>query len=338
MLDQRIVDGPGPRMTSDEDRLSPDVPGFTSARAELASALGEWERVRGRPVVVYVADEQALPAKTVDDADAVPLYDCLRSAGDPRRLDLVIGTAGGKISSARKVAHLVRQFAQEITAVVPCQARSAGTLLCLACDRILFGPLGELGPLDVQLTAAGDGGAGPPALSSADIREFREMARRWFAVDDGLEAVRILSGRVFPPTLSSFYRAEQYVRTVAEEMLKARDPDASSDPAAIIDRLVAGYHAHDHAIFAADARRLGLRVDESAGHETAALMRIWRAIRVVLASSSQAARDGSPRVASALIASTGYLARHWQPSLDAFAASARDAQPSPALLAGGWDA
>jgi hypothetical protein len=338
MLDHRVVVSPDRSVTSSEGRPAGEVSPISAARANLVRAMREWERVRGRPVVAYVADERAIPAKTIDDTDVAPLYECLRSAGRPHRLDLVISTSGGKVSTARRLAHVVRQLAGETTAVVPSQARSAGTLLCLACDRILFGPLGELGPLDVQLTAANDGGMGPLSLSSADIREFREMVRQWFAVEDGLEAVRILSSRVFPPTLSSFYRAEQYIRTVAAEMLKARDPHACAEAEAIVDQLVAGYHTHDHALLAADARRLGLHVDETAGDETTALMDLWRAIRILITSSSQTTHDSGARVTSALIASPTYIATHWQPPLDAFTASVGDLQPNPALLSGGWDA
>src|SRR5207247_10199928 len=57
---------------------------------------------------------------------------------------------GAAILAAYLLARDLRRHAQTITVFVPLFAKSAATLVCLAADELVLGPLGELGPLDAQ--------------------------------------------------------------------------------------------------------------------------------------------------------------------------------------------
>jgi hypothetical protein len=194
-------------------------------------------------------------------------YEYLRGLGRVARLDLVLATNGGNPTAARRLAVLLHEFTDRLTVLVPHRARSAGTLLCLGAHDLVLGPLAELSPLDPQLSASDGsrGGGEPTVLSAEDVRAFGALAHDWFAVPeaDRLQVFALIAQRVFPGTLGSFYRADRLVRQLGTELLAYQLPDADpADRAAIVDRLVDGYHAHDYAITRGQARELGLRVTD----------------------------------------------------------------------------
>lgn len=69
-----------------------------------------------------------------------------------QRLYLILTTSGGNPDVAYKtMRYLQNLYPERVTVVVPGWCKSAGTLMVIGAHEILFGPFGELGPLDVQL-------------------------------------------------------------------------------------------------------------------------------------------------------------------------------------------
>src|SRR4051794_38228194 len=143
------------------------------AAAELQSLLARLRAYRGNPTLLCHS-----PLAT----DLVPaLYRCLHQLGRGERLDLVLSTYGGSVTSTRQIALLLREFTDRLTILVPQRARSAGTLLCLAADELVLSPFAELGPLDANMGATESQAPGTPGILSAeDIRAFPSMARDGF--------------------------------------------------------------------------------------------------------------------------------------------------------------
>jgi hypothetical protein len=67
-------------------------------------------------------------------------------------LILALATEGGDANAAFRIARCLQSSYQRFTVVVPGWCKSAGTLICVGAHELLIGDLGELGPLDVQLT------------------------------------------------------------------------------------------------------------------------------------------------------------------------------------------
>jgi len=219
-------------------------------------------------------------------ADTVPvLYECLRRVGRTDGLDLVLSTSGGAIATARRVAMLLREFTEHLTVLVPYRARSAGTLLCLSADELVLGPLAELGPVDSTMDS---GGAGvpdaPDTISSQDIRAFRSMAEDWFDVnreEDRLQVLALLATRIFPASLSSFYRFDKLVREAAADLLEWQlaGDEHRHERDRIVERLVSGYHSHDAVLTRRDVRALGLRACDATDEEEEILWALSQAVR-----------------------------------------------------------
>lgn len=271
-------------------------------RASLPQ-LAELEALRGNPVIVF--------ASAIEDDTARILYECLRTRGRSDRLDLVLASPGGLVTAARQVALLLREYTRHLTILVPYRARSAGTLLCLCADELILGPMAELGPIDSHVASAGAPPPDSPGMISAeDIRAFRQMAEDWFGVareEDRLQVLALVAQRIFPTSLSSFYRFDKLSRQIAYELLGYQLPDAEGDARRrIVDQLVGGYHGHDYVLSRDEVRDLGLRARSASPREEDVL---WGLIRECRARTTQYPGMGDGAVLG-LIAADGFYARH----------------------------
>lgn len=65
---------------------------------------------------------------------------------------LILVTNGGDPDAAYRIARFLQQSYEKFTCAIPGLCKSAGTLLALGAHELVFGPHGELGPIDIQLS------------------------------------------------------------------------------------------------------------------------------------------------------------------------------------------
>ena len=68
-----------------------------------------------------------------------------------KRLLLILHTPGGSPGAAQTIVEYLRSKYSAIDVAIPTYAMSAGTMIALACDRIIMGRQSQLGPTDPQL-------------------------------------------------------------------------------------------------------------------------------------------------------------------------------------------
>lgn len=68
------------------------------------------------------------------------------------KLTLFLTTFGGDPHGGYRIARCLRHHYSHIRLVVPSFCKSAGTLIAIAADELVIGDLGELGPLDIQVS------------------------------------------------------------------------------------------------------------------------------------------------------------------------------------------
>lgn len=207
-----------------------------------------------------------------------PLYEILRDIGRVPRLLVIVQCRGGETNAARRIALLLRDFADELVFIVPHFCESAGTVMALAADRIVAGPLAIFSPIDPHQSAEA-GGRGPSSMSVQDLRQFWRMAHDWFDLDEASAkafALQALGQSIFPTTLTSFHRCAQEVQAMGEELLaKHMGEQPVEARARIVDTLLHGFHSHTHALTGEDLRRVGLGVVPAPMLEDAA----WHLVR-----------------------------------------------------------
>ncbi|MGO9230849.1 MAG: SDH family Clp fold serine proteinase [Bryobacteraceae bacterium] len=129
---------------------------YNALTAERKNQLSRISKLRGdRDVLVLAADlggmKQIPPNFTaISYVDLLPVNDLL-SGMTGSHLDLILETPGGYAEVTEEIVGLIRNKYQSFAVIVPGWAKSAGTILTMAADEILMGPVSALGPIDAQL-------------------------------------------------------------------------------------------------------------------------------------------------------------------------------------------
>ncbi|MBI1650402.1 SDH family Clp fold serine proteinase [Hyphomicrobium sulfonivorans] len=82
-------------------------------------------------------------------------YECAEiifSSIGHKKAVLVLVTMGGSPDVAYKIGRYFQDKYEDFSVLVPGKCKSAGTLIAIAANEVVFMPYGELGPLDIQLT------------------------------------------------------------------------------------------------------------------------------------------------------------------------------------------
>ncbi len=66
-------------------------------------------------------------------------------------ISLFLTTYGGNPHLAYRMARCIKQYYKKLRLIITGPCKSAGTLIAISSNELVFGPLGELGPLDIQL-------------------------------------------------------------------------------------------------------------------------------------------------------------------------------------------
>ena len=285
------------------------------AATPLQALIAELEALRHSRVILYVGQDRGQFSHRISEDDMPWLFQCLRQREAVDRLDLVLHTIGGSISAAHWLCHLLHAYGKHLSVLVSYKARSAGMFLCLGAHEIVMGPFAQLGPIDPQMAQREPSTSGNPAMIAAeDIRAFQHMAKTWFGIEEderNIQLLQLLCTRIFPTSLTAFFRAAQQVEAMAEQHLRIHLPEASPEQL----HRIAGYfiqecYSHDSIITRDDALAVGLAITSPSQQEEALLWQIWETcFQDLLPPASPLARGKKGQYPFALIASTDFLAR-----------------------------
>ena len=199
------------------------------------------------------------------------VYDELRTkyTNIDGKLDVIIDSAGGDINAAYNIASLFQKYGNsELTFFIPRWAKSAATLIACSGETILMTPVGELGPLDPQITQINPAEERIEKFSPVHISTTFEMIRNEFASGNKDFAEGLFKRLQFPLTLGSFAKAieisEQYLTKVLKERM-GKTGKLVQEPSKIARCLSREYTDHGFCINLNEARSIGLNADELDG-------------------------------------------------------------------------
>jgi ClpP class serine protease len=103
----------------------------------------------------------------ISDADKNGFMSVIHKMDRKKGLDLILHTPGGDMAATESlVDYLHSMFGNDIRAIVPQIAMSGGTIIALACNKILMGKESSIGPIDPQF--------GPMAANGL-LQEFERI-------------------------------------------------------------------------------------------------------------------------------------------------------------------
>lgn len=231
---------------------------------KITELVQKFEAIRGRRCFI-------LWTKNITQPFVDKVYDELRTkyTNIDGKLDVIIESPGGDISAAYNIASLFQKYGnKELTFFIPRWAKSAATLIACSGEAILMTPVGELGPLDPQITQFNPAEERIEKFSPLHISTTFEMIRNEFASGNKDFAEGLLKRLQFPLTLGSFAKAieigEQYLTKLLVERM-GKTGKLAHEPIKIAKCLSREYADHGFCINLNEAQNIGLNACELDG-------------------------------------------------------------------------
>jgi ATP-dependent protease ClpP protease subunit len=110
-----------------------------------------------RNIIAYYSgflSKPRLEGTQINDEDKNGFMLCIHELKRDRGLDLILHTPGGDGAAAESIVDYLRSmFGNNVRAIVPQLAMSAGTMIACSCNSIVMGKESSLGPVDPQYGA-----------------------------------------------------------------------------------------------------------------------------------------------------------------------------------------
>ena len=102
------------------------------------------------------------------DPSVTMFEELIYDASPSQNLHLLLHSPGGDGEIAIRIVRAAQSRCKDLTVIVPDQAKSAATLLCLGAQRIMMGPASDLGPIDPQFLIGGNMVAAKDIIAAVD--------------------------------------------------------------------------------------------------------------------------------------------------------------------------
>jgi len=229
-------------------------------RKELIKKISE---IRGSNVICYVGgDRQNISTRIAPDIIPV-FYKHLEELGNSDKIDLFLFTKGGDVLTTLRLVHLIYEYTDNFSVLIPYRAYSAGTLIALGASEIFMGKMGELSPVDPNVTSMfnPEDPSNPQVklpINVEDVYSFITIAKDVVGIesDDALEKLFAhLIDHVHPLAIGTIHRTYSLIRIVARKLLLTH-MDISEDVKIdrIVNKLTEKLFAHNYMISRREAR------------------------------------------------------------------------------------
>ena len=186
----------------------------------------------------------------------------LGKIGHQKRIYLFIKSSGGNGQASLRLVNLLRQYSDEIVAMVPLECASAATMIALGANEIHMGPMAYLTSVDTSLTHALSPIDRDNDRTSVSLDELNRVVKLWQAqgVEGGDNPYEQLFQYVHPLVIGAVDRAESLSIMLCKELLAYHISDEETADR-IAGTLNSKYPSHGYPILFEEVRRLGLKVN-----------------------------------------------------------------------------
>ena len=195
---------------------------LTAARRKAIQKLAE---LRDRNVICYYSgwlqNEPSNEGISITDDDMNGFMNAVCGMDKSKGLDLVLHTPGGDLAATEAIVKYFRDcFGNDIVAIVPQMAMSAGTMIACSCKEIVMGKESSLGPTDPQLGGVAAGGV---------IEEFEQASKDVTENPATLGLWAQIIGKYHPTFLGDCQKVVEMSRKMMEDWLSSNMLAKESD-------------------------------------------------------------------------------------------------------------
>jgi hypothetical protein len=224
--------------------------------------IKEMQKSTNSRLLCYVAGNGA----QITRDDTIGLVELLHNVPRGSNIDLLLHTGGGDIDASEKIVSMLRAAVGNegrFRLVVPDFAKSAGTLIALAADKILMSDSSELGPIDPQfLKKDGDGNLRWHSVLNY-LNAYQIICDQLRENPDDVPA-RMMLSKLDPTTVVQFEAIKRRARMLAEQhlnrwMFQTKKATYTKIAGDLMD--INRWPAHGQMIGWEDAKEMGLEVE-----------------------------------------------------------------------------
>jgi hypothetical protein len=201
------------------------------------------------------------PRGSVCHDDVLALFELLENIGRQKTIYLFIKSSGGNGQASLRLVNLLRQYCEEVVAVVPLECASAATMITLGANEILMGPMAYLTSVDTSLTHSLSPIDRDNDRVSVSLDELNRAVKLWQAQksDTNENPYQQLFQHVHPLVIGAVDRAESLSIMLCKELLAyhIKDESVAEQIAATLN---SKYPSHGYPILFEEAQRIGLKV------------------------------------------------------------------------------
>lgn len=189
--------------------------------------IKEIEQLRQSKMICYIGGDRHNVSTRIAP-DIIPVfYKHLEKIGQQAKIDLFLFTKGGDVHTALRLVQLFYEYTDNFSVIVPFKAYSAGTLICLGASEIIMGKMGELSPVDPNITSifnpADPANANAKlAISVEDVYSFFNIAKDILNLKNEEVLLKVfteLTQKVHPIAIGSIHRTYSLIRSIAKKLL-----------------------------------------------------------------------------------------------------------------------
>ncbi|MCD8312951.1 MAG: serine protease [Bacteroidales bacterium] len=242
---------------------------FDSVRRKY---LAELSAYTNRNTIVYYSGflQKAESKRGVDfginDFDKNGFMTVINKLDRSRGLDLILHTPGGNIASTESIVHYLKSmFGNDIRAIVPQIAMSAGTMISCACKSIVMGKQSNLGPIDPQIFTI------PARGLLEEVEHIKEEVAK---NPSSIIVWREILQKYHPTMIGESEKAIKWAENLVSEWLSENMFANESDKWEKVEAAVAflGDHettlSHSRHLHIPDLKGIGLHIEEMEADQT----------------------------------------------------------------------
>lgn len=224
---------------------------------QTQAIIRQINRILGGTLITYFNN----PRGSVCHDDVLALFELLENIGYQKKIYLFIKSSGGNGQASLRIVNLLRQYCEEIVAVIPLECASAATMITLGANEIQMGPMAYLTPVDTSLTHSLSPIDRDNDRVSVSLDELTRVVRLWQAQNGSSKEnpYRELFQYVHPLVIGAVDRAESLSIMLCKELLAYHIKD-EAEAEKIAAALNAKYPSHGYPILYEEAKRIGLKV------------------------------------------------------------------------------
>lgn len=230
--------------------------GIDIVRRKYLSSISE---VTGRNTIAYYSSflqKPNAPSIDINDDDRNAFMSMVYKMDRTKGLDLILHTPGGSIAAAESIVDYLRKmFGNDIRAIIPQIAMSAGTMIACSCKCIVMGKQSNLGPIDPKYNG----------ISTYGVIEEFSRAKQEIAADPRTIPIwQTIIGKYNPAFIGDCEKAIQWSNSIVTDWLSTNMLKENPNLAKEIVTHLSDHSetlSHERHIHFDECKKLGLTIE-----------------------------------------------------------------------------